>query len=162
MPWFISWHTGVHQRGLHLSCFSLFSSLQGHAAPVLYAAWHVAGHPGVTHEDLLQLRKLGHKLEGHPTPVRLLQFVCCAIYPLLVSVGDAHVYLNILLLGAWVCSLCACIISYTAFGLRWCCYWLFGSRTECGCRHGLHWQALWQVWVRNTSTNVFCITHTSV
>ncbi|XP_065183117.1 transketolase-like [Sycon ciliatum] len=41
---------------------------KGHAAPILYAAWHVAGHPGVTHDDLLQLRKMGHILEGHPTP----------------------------------------------------------------------------------------------
>jgi transketolase len=40
--------------------------LKGHAAPVLYAAWAEAGLFPVS--DLLQLRKLGHPLEGHPTP----------------------------------------------------------------------------------------------
>jgi len=41
--------------------------LQGHAAPVLYAAWVEAGL--LTEADLLNLRKLDSDLEGHPTPV---------------------------------------------------------------------------------------------
>ena len=39
---------------------------KGHAAPVLYAAWAVAGV--VAEEDLLKLRQLDCDLEGHPTP----------------------------------------------------------------------------------------------
>ncbi|XP_072027450.1 transketolase-like [Amphiura filiformis] len=39
---------------------------KGHAAPVLYAAWAEAGLFPV--KDLLQLGKMGHDLEGHPTP----------------------------------------------------------------------------------------------
>jgi len=41
--------------------------LQGHAAPILYAAWAEAGL--LTEADLLNLRKLDSDLEGHPTPV---------------------------------------------------------------------------------------------
>jgi len=41
--------------------------LQGHAAPILYAAWAEAGL--LTETDLLNLRKLDSDLEGHPTPV---------------------------------------------------------------------------------------------
>ncbi|HEY7474432.1 MAG TPA: thiamine pyrophosphate-dependent enzyme, partial [Vicinamibacterales bacterium] len=39
---------------------------KGHAAPILYAVWAAAG--AFPREDLLQLRKLGSDLEGHPTP----------------------------------------------------------------------------------------------
>jgi transketolase len=39
---------------------------KGHAAPLLYAAWAEAGAFPV--ERLLELRKLGSTLEGHPTP----------------------------------------------------------------------------------------------
>lgn len=45
------------------------SSYQGHAAPVLYAAWAEAGF--VKESDLLNLRKIDCELEGHPTPVSL-------------------------------------------------------------------------------------------
>lgn len=38
---------------------------KGHAAPLLYALWTVAGK--VTEEELLTLRKFGSPLEGHPT-----------------------------------------------------------------------------------------------
>lgn len=41
--------------------------LQGHAAPVLYAAWAEAGF--LKEADLLNLRKIDSDLEGHPTPV---------------------------------------------------------------------------------------------
>ena len=40
---------------------------QGHAAPILYAAWAEAGLFPV--EDLMNLRKIDSDLEGHPTPV---------------------------------------------------------------------------------------------
>lgn len=39
---------------------------KGHAAPILYAAWAEAGL--FPESELLQLRKLNHDLEGHPTP----------------------------------------------------------------------------------------------
>lgn len=44
-------------------CDRFFLS-KGHAAPVLYAAFHQLGW--VTEEDLLSLRKLGGRLQGHP------------------------------------------------------------------------------------------------
>lgn len=40
---------------------------QGHAAPILYAAWAEAGF--IKESDLLNLRKVDSDLEGHPTPV---------------------------------------------------------------------------------------------
>ena len=39
---------------------------KGHAAPILYAAWAEAGL--FPPEKLLELRKFGSELEGHPTP----------------------------------------------------------------------------------------------
>jgi len=39
---------------------------KGHACPVLYAAYKAVG--AVTDEELLTLRQLGSRLEGHPTP----------------------------------------------------------------------------------------------
>ncbi|XP_067880355.1 transketolase-like protein 2 [Heterodontus francisci] len=39
---------------------------KGHAAPILYAAWVEAGY--VKEAELMNLRKLGCLLEGHPTP----------------------------------------------------------------------------------------------
>ncbi|VDN04715.1 unnamed protein product [Thelazia callipaeda] len=39
---------------------------KGHACPILYAAWHQAGH--ISTEDIMNLRKLTCDLEGHPTP----------------------------------------------------------------------------------------------
>lgn len=39
---------------------------KGHAAPLLYAMYKAAG--AVTDAELLTLRKLGSRLEGHPTP----------------------------------------------------------------------------------------------
>ena len=40
---------------------------KGHAAPVLYAMYKAAG--ALSDADLLSLRKLGSRIEGHPTPV---------------------------------------------------------------------------------------------
>jgi len=39
---------------------------KGHSAPILYAAWCMAGL--FSEDELMQLRKLGNDLEGHPTP----------------------------------------------------------------------------------------------
>ncbi len=39
---------------------------KGHASPLLYALWAVAGQ--VTEEELSQYRVFGSRLEGHPTP----------------------------------------------------------------------------------------------
>ncbi len=39
---------------------------KGHAAPILYAVWAEAGL--FPREELLQLRRIGSDLEGHPTP----------------------------------------------------------------------------------------------
>jgi transketolase len=39
---------------------------KGHASPLLYALWTVAGQ--VSEDELMQYRKFGSPLEGHPTP----------------------------------------------------------------------------------------------
>src|SRR5688572_21480782 len=39
---------------------------KGHAAPLLYAVYKAAG--AISDEELMTLRKLGSRLEGHPTP----------------------------------------------------------------------------------------------
>ena len=39
---------------------------KGHAAPLLYSLYHVAG--AITEKELLTLRQFGSRLEGHPTP----------------------------------------------------------------------------------------------
>ncbi|KUN22375.1 transketolase [Streptomyces antibioticus] len=42
---------------------------KGHASPLLYAAYKAVG--AIADEELLTFRKLGSRLEGHPTPRRL-------------------------------------------------------------------------------------------
>lgn len=50
-----------------LKNIEIILKLQGHSAPILYAAWAEAGlFPA---SDLLNLRKIDCDLEGHPTPV---------------------------------------------------------------------------------------------
>src|SRR5438876_11130753 len=39
---------------------------KGHASPLLYALYKAAG--AITDDELLTLRKLGSRLEGHPNP----------------------------------------------------------------------------------------------
>jgi hypothetical protein len=39
---------------------------KGHASPLLYAIYRVAG--AITDEELMSYRRLGRRLEGHPTP----------------------------------------------------------------------------------------------
>ena len=49
---------------------------QGHAAPILYAAWAEAGLFPVS--DLAKLRTIDSDLEGHPTPVSSMTlFLLC-------------------------------------------------------------------------------------
>src|SRR6476620_10577477 len=45
---------------------------KGHACPLLYAMFKAAG--AITNEELLSLRKLGSRLQGHPNP-RVLPYV---------------------------------------------------------------------------------------
>ena len=45
---------------------------KGHAAPILYAAWAIAGF--VDPAELLKLRKFDSDLEGHPTPKYFVSF----------------------------------------------------------------------------------------
>src|SRR5215217_7930852 len=40
---------------------------KGHASPLVYSIYKAAG--AITDEELLTFRKLGSRLEGHPTPV---------------------------------------------------------------------------------------------
>ena len=49
--------------------FAMFCFLQGHSAPILYAAWCEAGL--FPESELMQLRKIDNDLEGHPTPVSI-------------------------------------------------------------------------------------------
>ncbi|MBW4685903.1 MAG: transketolase [Komarekiella atlantica HA4396-MV6] len=77
---------------------------KGHAAPLLYAMYKAAGV--ITDEELLSLRKLGSRLEGHPTPV--LPWVDVATgslgqgLPIGVGVALAGKYLDQLPYHVWV------------------------------------------------------------
>ena len=44
----------------------VFVLSKGHAAPILYAAWAAAG--AISRDELLTLRQVDSRLEGHPTP----------------------------------------------------------------------------------------------
>ncbi|WP_193195706.1 transketolase [Nostoc sp. MG11] len=77
---------------------------KGHAAPLLYAMYKAAGV--ISDEELLSLRKLGSRLEGHPTPV--LPWVDVATgslgqgLPIGVGVALAGKYLDQLPYHVWV------------------------------------------------------------
>ncbi|MEH1966773.1 transketolase [Nostoc sp.] len=77
---------------------------KGHAAPLLYAMYKAAGV--ITDEELLSLRKIGSRLEGHPTPV--LPWVDVATgslgqgLPIGVGVALAGKYLDQLPYHVWV------------------------------------------------------------
>ncbi|MBW4565487.1 MAG: transketolase [Mojavia pulchra JT2-VF2] len=77
---------------------------KGHAAPLLYAMYKVAGV--ITDEELLSLRKFGSRLEGHPTPI--LPWVDVATgslgqgLPIGVGVALAGKYLDQLPYNVWV------------------------------------------------------------
>jgi transketolase len=77
---------------------------KGHAAPLLYALYKAAG--AISDDELLTLRKLGSRLEGHPTPV--LPWVDVATgslgqgLPIGVGVALAGKYLDKLPYRVWV------------------------------------------------------------
>ncbi|MBD2254325.1 transketolase [Nostoc parmelioides] len=77
---------------------------KGHAAPLLYAMYKAAGV--ITDEELMSLRQLGSRLEGHPTPV--LPWVDVATgslgqgLPIGMGLGLAGKYLDQLPYNVWV------------------------------------------------------------
>lgn len=77
---------------------------KGHASPLLYSVYKAAG--AITDEELLTLRKLGSRLEGHPTPI--IPWVDVATgslgqgLPIAVGVALAGKYLEKLPYHTWV------------------------------------------------------------
>ncbi|MBD2346707.1 transketolase [Anabaena subtropica] len=77
---------------------------KGHAAPLLYAMYKAAGV--ITDEELMSLRQMGSRLEGHPTPV--LPWVDVATgslgqgLPIGVGLALAGKYLDQLPYNVWV------------------------------------------------------------
>jgi transketolase len=90
---------------------------KGHASPLLYALYHAAG--AIDERELLSFRKLGSRLEGHPTP--RLPWVDVATgslgqgLPVGVGVALAGRYLDRLPYGVWV----LCGDSELAEGSMW-------------------------------------------
>lgn len=91
------WQTPHDPRNDHL----IFS--KGHASPLLYSMYKAAGV--VSDEELLTLRKLGSRLEGHPTPE--IPYVDVATgslgqgMPIAVGVALAGQYLDKLPYRVW-------------------------------------------------------------
>lgn len=106
--------------------------LQGHAAPVLYAAWAEAGF--VKESDLLNLRKLDCDLEGHPTPVSQESWVTCL--PSHFCINITHSLLSCLFCSTPETGVCRCGHRISGTG-SWRCLW-----------DGLYWQILRQIQVR--------------
>lgn len=77
---------------------------KGHAAPLLYAIYKSVG--AVTDEELLQVRKFGCRLQGHPTPI--IPWVDVATgslgqgLPIAVGVALAGQYLDKINYKTWV------------------------------------------------------------
>jgi len=90
---------------------------KGHASPLLYSLYKAAG--AITDEELLTFRKLGSRLEGHPTPV--LPWVDVATgslgqgLPISVGVALAGKKLDRLPYRIW----CLCGDSEMAEGSMW-------------------------------------------
>jgi transketolase len=90
---------------------------KGHASPLLYSLYKAAG--AITDEELLTFRKLGSRLEGHPTPV--LPWVDVATgslgqgLPISVGVALAGKRLDRLPYRIW----CLCGDSEMAEGSMW-------------------------------------------
>jgi transketolase len=90
---------------------------KGHASPLLYSLYKAAG--AITDEELLTFRKLGSRLEGHPTPV--LPWVDVATgslgqgLPISVGVALAGKKLDRLPYRVW----CLCGDSEMAEGSMW-------------------------------------------
>ncbi|MDR9900925.1 thiamine pyrophosphate-dependent enzyme, partial [Aetokthonos hydrillicola Thurmond2011] len=77
---------------------------KGHASPLLYSMYKAAG--AVSDEELMSLRKLGSRLQGHPVPV--LPWVDVATgslgqgLPIAVGIALAGEYLDKLSYHTWV------------------------------------------------------------
>jgi transketolase len=90
---------------------------KGHASPLLYAMYKAAG--AISDEEMLTFRKLGSRIEGHPTPV--LPWVDVATgslgqgLPISVGVAYAGKYLDRLPYRVW----CLCGDSEMAEGSMW-------------------------------------------
>jgi transketolase len=90
---------------------------KGHASPLVYAMFRAAG--AISDEEMLTFRKLGSRIEGHPTPV--LPWVDVATgslgqgLPISVGVAYAGKYLDRLPYRVW----CLCGDSEMAEGSMW-------------------------------------------
>ncbi|HEX3218440.1 MAG TPA: transketolase [Candidatus Limnocylindria bacterium] len=90
---------------------------KGHASPLLYAIYKAAG--AISDEEMLTFRKLGSRIQGHPTPV--LPWVDVATgslgqgLPISVGVAYAGKYLDRLPYHVW----CLCGDSEMAEGSMW-------------------------------------------
>jgi transketolase len=90
---------------------------KGHASPLLYAMYKAAG--GISDDEMLTFRKLGSRIEGHPTPV--LPYVDVATgslgqgLPISVGVALAGKRLDRLPYRVW----CLCGDSEMAEGSMW-------------------------------------------
>jgi transketolase len=90
---------------------------KGHASPLLYAMYKAAG--AISDEEMLTFRKLGSRIEGHPTPV--LPWVDVATgslgqgLPISVGVAYAGKYFDRLPYRVW----CLCGDSEMAEGSMW-------------------------------------------
>jgi transketolase len=90
---------------------------KGHASPLLYSLYKAAG--AITDEELLTFRKMGSRLEGHPTPV--LQWVDVATgslgqgLPIAVGIAIAGKKLDRIPYRVW----CLCGDSEMAEGSMW-------------------------------------------
>jgi transketolase len=90
---------------------------KGHASPLLYAMFKAAG--AISDEEMLTFRKLGSRIEGHPTPV--LPWVDVATgslgqgLPIAVGIAYAGKYLDQLPYRVW----CLCGDSEMAEGSMW-------------------------------------------
>jgi transketolase len=90
---------------------------KGHASPLLYAMYKAAG--AISDEEMLTFRKLGSRIEGHPTPV--LPWVDVATgslgqgLPISVGVAYAGKYLDRIPYRVW----CLCGDSEIAEGSMW-------------------------------------------
>ncbi len=76
LDWLIARKIILHKYNIHIlkkENAMLQMCFQGHAAPVLYAAWAEAGLIPV--EELANLRKIDNDLEGHPTPVKTIFYI---------------------------------------------------------------------------------------
>lgn len=90
---------------------------KGHACPVLYAAYKAAG--AISDDELLTLRQIGSRIEGHPTPdIPWVEAATGSLgQGLPIGVGDAYAgkYLDKLPFRTWV----VCGDSEMAEGSMW-------------------------------------------